>query len=224
MGYAAAVERRLDRFVHEVIDVRRPHHALVIHGHVHKQFVEVHVLLGVSADQIVEGVAGYGEHRLHVALGVVKAIEQMNSSRPRSRQADAQPSRVFGIATGGERGGFFVTRLNEPDPVLARAQRFKNSVDAVSWKSENYVHAPINQSLNEQISGSHRHLQPPFDKCPGATCSAKRYCRLSVRFAAGRRFAVSDLSRSAPPSEALTSASALSQSFTSSPSVLPRSS
>src|SRR5258706_7094102 len=48
--------------------------------------------------------------------------------------ADAEASRVLGVAAGGEGGGFFVANLNEADLLLARPQCFKNSVHAVAWE------------------------------------------------------------------------------------------
>ena len=81
-----------------VVDVRRSHDALVVDGHVHEELVEVHVLLVVRADQVVEGVAGDREHRLAVALGVVQAVEQVDAARAGGRQADAEASGELGVA------------------------------------------------------------------------------------------------------------------------------
>ena len=112
-------KRRLDRLVHHVVDVGRPHDALVVDGHVHEQLVEVHVLLVVRADQVVEGVPGDRQHRLAVALGVVQAVEQVDAAGAGGRQADAEPAGVLGVAAGGEGGRLLVPHLDELDLVLA---------------------------------------------------------------------------------------------------------
>ena len=61
--------------VHDVLHVGRPHDPLVVQGHVHEELVEVDVLLIVRADEVVKGVAGDGEHRLAIELGVVESVE-----------------------------------------------------------------------------------------------------------------------------------------------------
>ena len=75
-------ERRLDRGVDDVDDVRRAHHALAVGRDVHEQPIEIDVLLTVRADQIVKGVTGNREHRLAVAFRVVQPVQQMNAAGP----------------------------------------------------------------------------------------------------------------------------------------------
>ena len=82
-------QRRLDRFIHHIDYMGWPHHSLVIGRHVHKQLVEIDILLIVGADQIVEGMASNREHRLSVTLRVVETIEQVDAARtgrPRQTQ------------------------------------------------------------------------------------------------------------------------------------------
>ena len=110
---AAVGERGLDRLVDDIVHVRRPHHALVVDGDVHEQLVEIHVLLVMGADQIVKGVAGDRQHRLAVELRIVKSVQQVNAAGAGGREADAQASGEFGVAAGGERGGFLMPHLDE---------------------------------------------------------------------------------------------------------------
>ncbi len=157
VGDAAAAPGRSDRLVDDVVDVGRPHDALVVDGHVHEQLVEVHVLLVVRADQVVKGVAGDGQHRLAVALGVVQAVEQVDAARPGGGHADAEPAGVLGIAAGGEGGGFLVAHLDELDLVLVRAQRLEDAVDAVAGEAEDRLDAPVDQPLDQQVGHGFRH-------------------------------------------------------------------
>ncbi len=49
---------------------------------IHEEPVEVHILLVVRADQIVESMAGNRQHRLAVEFRVVESVEQMDPARP----------------------------------------------------------------------------------------------------------------------------------------------
>ena len=101
-----------------VVDVGRPHDALVVGGHVHEQLVQVHVLLVMGADQVVEGVAGDRQHRLAVALGVVEAVEQVDAAGAGGGHAHAQAAGELGIAAGGKGRRLLVTHLDESHLVL----------------------------------------------------------------------------------------------------------
>src|SRR5947209_6411744 len=123
----ATRQSSFDRLVENVDHMSGTHDTLAKRGNIHEQFVEIDILLIMSADQIVEGMTRDSEHRLPVALGVVQSVEQMNASGSRGRKTDSEPTSVFGVPTGGERGGFLVPHLNEPDLIFPRSQRFKNS-------------------------------------------------------------------------------------------------
>ena len=88
--HGAIAQRGLNRLVDDIDDVIRPGDALVVGGDVHIELVEIDVLLVVGADQIVERVAGDGQHRLAVALGIIETVEQMNAAGTGRGQAHAQ--------------------------------------------------------------------------------------------------------------------------------------
>ena len=94
------------------------HDPLVIDADIHKELVEGDILLGVSADQIVELQAGDRQHRRPIHLGVVEAIQEVNASRPGGRQTYPEFARVLGIAAGHEGGCFFVPHVDEANLVL----------------------------------------------------------------------------------------------------------
>src|SRR5438045_1905326 len=102
----------------------RPHNTSAIESDVCEDPVQVDVLLGVSIDQIVKMVTSDCQNRLPIELRVVEAVQQMNSTRSRRREAHTQFACVFGVAAGHESCRFFVPDLNETDAVLSRAQRF----------------------------------------------------------------------------------------------------
>ena len=80
MRHSAIGQRGLDGLVQYVHHVRRPHDPLVVEGDVHVQLVEIEVLLVMSADHVVESVAGDGQHGLAVELRVVETVEQVNAA------------------------------------------------------------------------------------------------------------------------------------------------
>ena len=86
--------------------------------------------------------AGDGQHRLAVALGVVEAVEQMYSAGPRSGHADAEPVGEFGITAGRKGGRLLVADLNKPQLVLIVAEGFKDSVNAISRGSRKWCPHP----------------------------------------------------------------------------------
>ena len=59
----------LDGIVHDIIDMGRTHDALAIGGDIRVKFVEIQVLLKVSADQVVKDVAGNRQHGCAVGPG-----------------------------------------------------------------------------------------------------------------------------------------------------------
>ncbi len=74
--------RGAHRHIHHVHRVRGAHHPLVEYRYIHEQLVEIDVLLVVHADQVAEGVAGNGEHRLLIALRVIESVQQMHAAGP----------------------------------------------------------------------------------------------------------------------------------------------
>lgn len=61
------------------------HNTLVVDPDVNVEFVERDILLGRDADQIVELKPRDGEKGLAVQLRVIKTVQQMDPSGPRSR-------------------------------------------------------------------------------------------------------------------------------------------
>ncbi len=143
VGDGVLREGRFDSLVHDVVDVRRPHDPFVVGRHVREKLVEADILLIIRANEVVKGMAGDGQHRLAVALGVVEAVEQMYSAGPRSGHADAEPVGEFGITAGRKGGRLLVADLNKPQLVLIVAEGFKDGVNAISREAENGVHTPI---------------------------------------------------------------------------------
>ncbi len=71
MGNGSPRKRRLDRFVHHVHNVGRTHHSLVVGSYIHENLVQIHILLVMGANQIVERVPSNRQNRLPVAFRIV---------------------------------------------------------------------------------------------------------------------------------------------------------
>jgi hypothetical protein len=83
--------------------------------HIHKQVVQLDILLAVRLDEVVELKACDGQHRLSIQFRVIKTVQQMNATRAGSGEAYSQLSSAFRIGARHEGGSFFMANLNEPD-------------------------------------------------------------------------------------------------------------
>ena len=118
---AAISERRAAGEIGDVAHVRGAHDADVVLRDVDEQLVELDVLLGMRADQIVERHAGDRQDRRAVELGVIQAVQEMDAAGTGGGEADAQPARKLRIRARHERRGFLVTHLDKADLILAPA-------------------------------------------------------------------------------------------------------
>jgi len=55
------------------------------------------------------------------------------------------------VSTRRERRGFFMSYLNESDLLGPGAKRLEHAVDAIAGQTENGIHAPGDQAVDEQI-------------------------------------------------------------------------
>src|SRR5690349_4110901 len=75
----------------------------------------------------------------------------MQPTRAGCGKADAQSPTKIGICTGGERCGFFMADLHESDAILTSSERFKETIDTVSGKSEDCGHSPLDEPLDHAV-------------------------------------------------------------------------
>jgi hypothetical protein len=116
---------------------------LVVDRNVREEFVGLHVLLRVRADQIVKSHAADGEHGLAVEFSVVESVQQMDRARAGSGKADAQLTSNFRVAAGHESSGFLVAYLDKLYLFSMGPERFHNAVDAVARQSKHSLYAPV---------------------------------------------------------------------------------
>src|SRR4051812_30720882 len=97
----------------------------------------------MRSDQVMISVSGDGQDGLPVKLRVVESVKQVNAAGTGGCNAYAQPSGEFRIAARGERSGFLVANLNEPQLLLIFAQRLEDAIDSVAGEPKDGVHSPI---------------------------------------------------------------------------------
>ena len=68
--------------------------------------------------------AGDRQYRLTIKFSVIQSIQEVNSTRARSGQADAKSTRILGVGTRHKCGCFFMPHLNKTNFVFPLAQRF----------------------------------------------------------------------------------------------------
>ena len=93
--------------------------------------------------------------RLVVELGVVEAVQEMDRSRPRRRQAHADLIRPLGVRAGHQGGRLLVADLDELDALLGALQGAHDPVDAIAGIAVDAVDAPLGEPLNEEIGDVH---------------------------------------------------------------------
>src|SRR5581483_2759669 len=137
----------------------RAHDALVVDGDVFKQLVERHILLRVRSNQVVKLQAGDRQDRLAVHLGVIQAIQQMDSAGAGGGDTNAEFAGEFRVAASHEGSGFFMPYLDEANFVLYFPEGFDKAVDAVSGKSEDCIDAPVHECFYDNIASCFCHAR-----------------------------------------------------------------
>src|SRR3954447_11242762 len=94
---------------------------------------------------------GDSQHWLAIQLRVIEPVQQMNTARTRGSEADSEPTGELGVPASHEGRCFFMPCLNEADLVLFLPQAFHDPVNPVAGDSEDGIHAPINQRLNNNV-------------------------------------------------------------------------
>jgi hypothetical protein len=67
---------------------------------------------GGTSDETVKLQARNCQHRLTIELGIIKAVDEVNTGGTRRRETDAKLPGPFGITAGIEGSGFFMADLN----------------------------------------------------------------------------------------------------------------
>src|SRR5690242_15326251 len=84
--------------VRNVFYMCRSHNTFVKDRNIHEELVEGHILLCECANEIVELKPGNRQYWLVVEFGIVEAIEEMNSARPRRGKTNTEFARELCIA------------------------------------------------------------------------------------------------------------------------------
>src|ERR1700676_994599 len=126
-----------------VLDMSRPHDALIASGDIHVETVERDILLGVGSDQVVELQAGNRQYGLAIHLGIVEAVQQVNAAGTGSGQTYTQLAGEFRISACHKSGRLFVPDLDEANLVFVSAEGLHDAVDAVAGQSKHDIDTPV---------------------------------------------------------------------------------
>ena len=91
-----------------------------------------------------------------IQLGVIEAVQQVDRSGSRSREAHPNLSRELGVRTGHERGHLLVTNLDEVN-VIGAVERADDPVDAVAGIAVYPSHSPVGETVDEKIADRRAH-------------------------------------------------------------------
>jgi len=89
----------------------------------------------------------------------------MNAARTGGGKANSEPAGELRVAAGHECSCFLVPHLDEPNFLLALPQRLHDAVDPIAWDSEDSVHSPVDQALDQEVSSGGCHGLPKAE-CP----------------------------------------------------------
>ena len=115
--YAAIGESRAASKLGHVFDVGRSHDPRIVDADIHEELVQLHILLGVGVKKVMELKTGNRDHRRAIELGVVKAIQEVNSARTRRSEAATQPACILSIGAGHERCRLLMPHLDEANSI-----------------------------------------------------------------------------------------------------------
>jgi hypothetical protein len=158
MSHGPSRDGGLDGLIHDIADMGGPHDPFVVGRDISKDFDQIDILLVMRADQIMKRMPRNREYGLAVAFGVIQSVQQVQSTRAGCRQAHAEPPGEFRIAACRKGGGFLVAHLNDFNAALPTPEGFKNTVDAVAWKTEDRVHFPVDEAIHQQICNGVCHI------------------------------------------------------------------
>lgn len=114
-------------------------------------------LLVAAAERRAGLLADDREHRLVVELRVVQAVQQVDRTGTGRCEADADLAGELRVGARHERSRLLVTDLHELD-VAAAVESAHDPVDAVSGIAVDAPHAPLRQTLHEEVADVHQLL------------------------------------------------------------------
>ena len=126
-------------------------HQVVVLGDAAADLDDRRFLKGVGADDRRADLAGDGQQRDAVELGVGDGGDQVRGARPAGGHADADASGGAGVALGGEPAALLVPRQNHANLVAEPRQGLVQRNAGPARIGENRVHAVVHQGLHDDI-------------------------------------------------------------------------
>ena len=137
--------RTIDRMSHRR---RRRNRRAIFAGHILEQRLKIDFLLILRAHRGRCRLTDDGDHRLVVHLGIVEAIQKMNGTGSRRREANSHFTGELGVSTGHEGRKFLMSSLYKPRIVLCFSQCRSDSTDSITGIAVDSRHTPSRQTLH----------------------------------------------------------------------------
>jgi hypothetical protein len=100
------------------------------------------------------------EHRHVIVLRIVEAVEQMDRTRARRAETDAEFARELRVRGRHERRLLFMPHLHEFEPVGGPVDRGDDAVDAVARIAVDAPNAPRKEAFDQEIADGHERVVP----------------------------------------------------------------
>src|SRR3569623_977892 len=123
---------RPDRHIHDIHGMCWTHDALIELSYIHVELVQIHILLVVHSDEVVEGVTSNGEDRGLITLGIVETVEKVNAAWHGGCAAHSQTPCIFGVSDGSKCSGGGGPGRGEAQLILMGSQSLEKSIYTIS--------------------------------------------------------------------------------------------
>src|SRR5215208_5666748 len=123
--------------------------------------MQVNLLLIVGAERRTRRLTDDRDDRLVVHFRVIETIEQMDGARTGRCQAYADLTAELRMPACHERAHLLMPSLYEPDAILRAFECAHESVDAITGVTVDSPHAPIVETLNNEVGNCLSHALAP---------------------------------------------------------------
>ena len=141
----------VERLAHDPGDVADVGHQVMVLGDAAADLDDRRLLKGVGADDRRAHLAGDGQQRHAVELGVGDGGHEVRGPRPAGGHADADLAGRAGVALGGKSAALLVPRQDHADLVAEPRQGLVQGNARPAGIGENRVHPVVHEALHDDI-------------------------------------------------------------------------
>ena len=124
---------------------------IMMFSHASADFDDRRFLKCIGADHRRSDLAGNGQHRNAVQLGVGQGSDEVGSARSAGGHANADFARASGVSLRGKTSALFMPGQNHPNLIAKPRQCLMQGYASPAGISENRIHTMIDQRLHDDI-------------------------------------------------------------------------